>query len=72
MTSMHKLSNAIKKFNRKLAANYEPALVINKYCNNAYLVMLQNQRKVVVDVADLKNVADELQSVIKNTIFKIA
>ena len=69
MTSVHKLSNAFKKFNKKLAENYEPALIISKSFNNAYLIMLPSQRMVIADVADLKEVASELQLMIKQRIF---
>lgn len=71
MTSVHKLSNAFKKYNRKLAETFEPALVLEKMYNNAYRIMLQNRRTVVADVADLKEVANGLQAVIKQRIFNV-
>lgn len=69
MVTVHKISNASKKFNRKLAENYEPALVINKIFTNAYRILLQNGREVIADVSNLKEVASELQEVIKQRIF---
>lgn len=69
MVTVHKISNASKKFNKKLAENYQPAIVMNKVFSNAYRIMLQNGREVIADVSNLKEVASELQEVIKHRIF---
>lgn len=69
MTSIHKISSSLKKFNKKLAANYEPALIIKKIFTNAYQIMLPNQKIAVVDVSNIKQIAPELQSAIKKQLF---
>ena len=71
MAAVHKISKAMKKFNRKLAENFEPALVIEKVFSNAYRIMLANSRVIVVDLADLKEIAPELQTIIKKRIFNL-
>lgn len=69
MVATHKISSAFRKFNRKLAPKYEPALVKKKIFANAYQVKLQSGRTVTVDVGDVKEVPIELQNVIKRQIF---
>lgn len=70
MTSTHKLSNAFKKFNYKLAQKYEPAMIINGNFQNGFSVKLSSGRSVIVDVADIKHVPDELQNILRQAFFE--
>lgn len=64
MIRTHHQSKLKDKFNAKLEPKFQPAKIIRKLFNNAYLCELPNGKEVSVDVSEIKNISSTLQEIL--------